>query len=258
VSNGGPLEGDASPRRRPPLRTLLRFLALPLLVGAGFAALRWTPLAAYVSESALAATFARLSQAWWAPALLIGAYVVLSPLGVPATPLMFAGGVAFGAINGSIWNVTGVFLGGASTFFLGRVLGRDLVSHLAGGRLRRAERAIARRGFWSLVAVRFVPIPFALVNYGAALAGLRPALFLLTTAIGITPTVTIWTVFFAAVAHAASQKRTEMAVQLGISIVLLAAVILIPQLLQRRKRQSRLAALRADRRQRARRGASTV
>jgi phospholipase D1/2 len=244
------MSSEPSPPRRVPRRTLLRFLLLPVLVAGGYAAVRWTPLAAYASGPALAATIGRLRQSWWAPALLVGGYAVLSPLGVPATPLMIAGGVVFGAVAGSLYNGLGVFLGAATTFFLGRMLGRDLVTHLAGKRLRRVERAIARRGFWSLVAVRFVPLPFPLVNYGAALAGLRPALFLTTTAIGIAPTVTIYTVFFAAVAHAATGRRTEMVLQLAVSILLLLAVTLVPQLLQRRRRQTRLATLRQARAQR--------
>lgn len=234
-----------------PRRTLLRFLLLPLLLAAGYAAVRWTPLAAYDSGPALAGLIRHLQSAWWAPALLVGGYVVLSPLGVPATPLLFAGGVVFGAVAGSVYNILGVFLGAAASFFLGRVLGRDLVTHLAGRRLRRVERAIARRGFWSLVAVRFVPLPFPLVNYGAALAGLRPLLFLSTTAIGIAPTVTLYSIFFAAVAHAAAGRRREMAIQLGASIVLLIAVTLVPQLVQRRRRRARLQALREARARRA-------
>jgi uncharacterized membrane protein YdjX (TVP38/TMEM64 family) len=250
------MSSEPSPPRRVPRRTLLRFLLLPVLVAGGYAALRWTPLAAYASGPALAAMVGRLRETWWAPALLVGGYVVLSPLGVPATPLMIAGGVVFGAAAGSIYNGLGVFLGAAATFFLGRILGRDLVSHLAGRRLRRVERAIARRGFWSLVAVRFIPLPFPLVNYGAALAGLRPALFLATTAIGIAPTVTIYTIFFAAVAHAASGRRTGMVIQLVVSIVLLVAVTVVPQLLQRRKRRATLAVLREQRARRPVRAAA--
>jgi phospholipase D1/2 len=251
------MASDPSPPRRVPRRALLRFLLLPVVVVAGYAALRWTPLAGTLSGPALAAAIARLRQSWWAPALLVGGYVVLSPLGVPATPLMIAGGVVFGGPAGSLYNVLGVFLGGAATYYLGRLLGRDFVRHLAGKRLSRVERAIGRRGFWSLVAVRFLPLPFPLVNYGAALAGIRPPLFLATTALGIAPTVTIYTYCFAALAHAASGRRTEIIAQLVISIALLLAVTLTPQLVQARRRKARLAELRTARRARARGAAAS-
>jgi phospholipase D1/2 len=242
-------DAPAQPSRRIPRRVLLRFLLLPLLVAAGFAAVRWTPLAHYVSGPALATAITGLRHAWWAPALLVGGYVVLSPLGAPATPLMIAGGVVFGGAAGSLYNVLGVMLGGAGTYFLGRLLGRDLVRHLAGHRLRKVELAVARRGFWSLVALRFLPLPFPLVNYGAALAGIRPALFLATTALGVTPTVVIYTLFFAALSRAAESHRpqTLLYVQLAVSIALLLAVTLTPQILTGRRRRARLAELRRTR-----------
>jgi len=244
----------AAPAQRPsplvPRRLLLRFLLLPVLLAGGYAAVRWTPLAGYLSGPALAAAIARLRQSWWAPALLIGGYLVLSPLGVPATPLMIAGGVVFGGLAGSLYNVLGVILGAGASYFLGRVLGRDFVRHVAGHRLRKVELAIGRRGFWNLVAVRFLPLPFPLVNYVAALAGVRPPLFFATTALGVTPTVTIYTFFFAAVAHAAAGHRGRIYFQLAMALALLLVVTLVPQLLRARRRRERLAALRAIRRQR--------
>jgi phospholipase D1/2 len=245
---------DRSLFRRVPRRVLLRFLLLPALLAGGYAAVRWTPLAGYLSSQSgprLAAAIGQLRQAWWAPALLIGGYLVLSPLGVPATPLMVAGGVVFGSVVGSLYNMVGVLLGGAATYFLGRLLGRDLVRHLAGKRLRKVELAIGRRGFWNLVAVRFLPLPFPLVNYGAALAGVRPPLFLATTSIGIAVTVPVYTFFFAALASAAAGRHVEIYIQLAGAIFLLLAVTLVPQLLRARRRRQRLKALRASRRARA-------
>jgi phospholipase D1/2 len=237
-----------------PRRVLLRFLLLPALLAGGYAAVHWTPLGQYLSGLALDTTIARLRQSWWAPALLVGGYLVLSPLGVPATPLMIAGGVVFGAVAGSLYNIAGVILGGAATYFLGRLLGRDFIRHVAGHRLRKVERAVGRRGFWNLVAVRFLPLPFPLVNYGAALAGVRPSLFLATTALGIAPTVTIYTYFIAAVAHAAAGRHAnlykEISAQfprLAVPIALLVLVTLVPQWVRARRRKRRLASLRESR-----------
>jgi phospholipase D1/2 len=252
------MPSDRSQSPRVPRRLLLRFLLLPALLAGGYAAVRWTPLAGYLSGPALAATIARLRHSWWAPGLLIGGYLVLSPVGVPATPLMIAGGVVFGGALGTLYNAAGVILGSAASYFLGRLLGRDFVRHLAGPRLRKVETAIGRRGFWSLVAVRFLPLPFPLVNYGAALAGVRPSLFLATTALGIAPTVAIYTFFFAALAGAAASHHgnvyAEISAQLprlAVPLGLLLAVTLVPQWLRARRRKQRLAALREVRRQRA-------
>jgi phospholipase D1/2 len=248
---------NPSPRPRVPRRLLLRFLILPALLAGGYAAVRWTPLSGYLSGPALVGAIASLRHSWWAPALLIGGYVVLSPVGVPATPLMIAGGVVFGGTAGSLYNIAGVILGAASSYFLGRLLGRDFVRHVAGRRLRKVETAIGRRGFWNLVAVRFLPLPFPLLNYGAALAGVRPSLFLTTTAIGIAPTVAIYTYFFAALARAAASHHgnvyAEISAELPRLLVPMALLILVtqvPQWVRARRRKRRLAELREVRRRR--------
>lgn len=224
---------------RVPPRLLLRFLALALIVGTGFAALRWTPLADYVTFEKVSALLTQLRGAWWAPVALIVSYIVLCPLGVPATPMMIAGGVVFGVVEGSIYNILGVFLGGASTYFLGRGLGRGLVLHLAGNRLKKVERVIARRGFWGLVGVRFLPLPFPVVNYCAALAGVPPGLFLTTTAVGLVPGVTVFTYFAALLTKAASGNRSGIILQFAIASFLLLLLTLIPQIWTMRKRRAR-------------------
>ncbi|HVT57670.1 MAG TPA: VTT domain-containing protein [Thermoanaerobaculia bacterium] len=237
-----------------PRAALLRFLVVPTLLLASFVALRWTPLAGYLNGPALSAAVARLRESWWAPAALIAGYLVLSPLGLPATPLMVAGGMVFGAVAGTLYNLLGVYAGGATTYFLGRLLGRELVVHVAGRRLRKVEKAVARRGFWSLVGLRFLPLPYPLINYGMALGGVRPGLFLVTTAIGLLPSVVIYTYFFAVLSRAASTQRTEILLQAAVAIGLLVLLTLTPQLYQARKRRSRYARLRVERAQRAGRG----
>ena len=78
------------------------------------------------------------------------------------------------------------------TFVIGQRMGRDLVIHLVGAkRLQRAEKALEEHGFWAIARVRFVPIPFALVNYGAALAGVRFGPFVIATAIGLAPSLLV-------------------------------------------------------------------
>lgn len=235
---------------RVPRHLLLRFLALVVIVGAGFAVLRWTPLADYLTVEKVSVVLERLRGAWWAPVALIASYVILCPLGVPASPMMIAGGMVFGVFQGSVYNVVGVFLGGATTYFMGRGLGRDFVLHLVGNRLKKVERAIARRGFWGLVGARFLPLPYPLVNYCAALAGVRPALFLTTTAIGLIPGVTVFTYFAALLTRAASGDRSGIILQFAVASVLLLLLTFIPQIWTMRKRRQRYQELRGRRQDR--------
>jgi uncharacterized membrane protein YdjX (TVP38/TMEM64 family) len=231
-----------------PWHVLVRGALLVLLVVIGFAILRWSPLAEYVTKEAVLSTLDRLRDAWWAPGALIAGYALLCPVGFPPSPLMVAGGMVFGPVWGSLYNVVGIFFGAASTFLLGRLLGRDVVIHLGGRRIKKVERAIARQsGFWSLAGIRFLPLPFVMVNYAAALAGIRPGLFLGSSLMGLTLSVPIFTYFAAAITRAATGDRSGVYLRLAIALTLLISITLIPRILAARKRRERYREIRARR-----------
>lgn len=228
------------PARRVPRHALVRAALLVLVVVAGFAVLRWSPLSGFLTKEAILSTLERLRGAWWSPVALIAGYALLCPVGFPPSPLMVAGGVIFGPVYGSLYNFIGIFLGSASTYYLGRHLGRDLVHHLAGRQMKRVERALTRRGgLWGLAGIRFIPLPFVLVNYGAALAGIRPGLFLGSTLLGLVLSVPVFTYFASAIARAATGDRAGVYVQLGVAVSLLISMTLIPRIIAARKRRER-------------------
>jgi uncharacterized membrane protein YdjX (TVP38/TMEM64 family) len=200
------------------------------------------------------ATFEALRESWWAPVLLVASYVVLCPIGVPATPMLIAGGIVFGTVRGWGLSFLGLVLASGSTYLLGRVLGRGFVVHFFGRRLKKVERAIARRGFWGLVGVRFLPLPFVLVNYCAALTGVPAGLFLLASAVGLAPITLFFTYFAASLAAAAGPQRASVIVQLVATSLALLALSLAPHAwtaLRRRKRYRDLRQQRGERRPRA-------
>jgi uncharacterized membrane protein YdjX (TVP38/TMEM64 family) len=234
-----------------PRRIVLRALIFVALIGAAFVVLRFTPLGESFREQLaperLMAIRGELQEQWWTGPALLLAYAVLAPLGVPVSPLMFAGGAVFGTLVGATYNFFGTFLGASLSYFLARGLGRDLIVHLAGSRLKRAERLIARRGFWPLVRTRFLPIPFPLVNWGAALAGVPAGLFLLTTAIGLVPANLVYTYFAAALVDAVGGDRTGVLVQMALAVLALLTLSFLPNFLVARQRKKRLAELQEER-----------
>ena len=224
---------------RVPRRLLLRFVALVVIVVTGAAVLRFTPLHQYLTVEKISALFAQLRASWWAPLALVATYIVLCPLGVPASPMMLTGGMVFGFIPGFLYNQLGTWLGGVTTYFLGRILGRDFVQHIAGNRLKKVERAIARRGFWSLVTLRLLPIPYPLVNYCAALTGIPPGLFMITTVIGLIPANLLYAYFASSLVHLAGPERNKIYVQFGVVVALLVLLTVAPQIWMARKRKER-------------------
>jgi uncharacterized membrane protein YdjX (TVP38/TMEM64 family) len=213
-----------------PRRLIARGLVLLLLLAAGFAAVRWTPLREYLTRETLVALLATLRQAWWSPLALVALYVGLAPLGLPMTPLILAGGAVFGAAWGTLYNLVGTFLGATASYLLARHLGRDLVVHLARGRLDRVERLLAKHGFWALVRLRFLPLPFALANFGAALAGVSLPVFLGSALVGLAPSMLLFTYFAAALSSAAADARGAVLRNLALALAALLALTLIPNL----------------------------
>jgi uncharacterized membrane protein YdjX (TVP38/TMEM64 family) len=231
---------------------VVRFAVLVLIVGGGFALLRWPPVAQYFTQAGIQQLQDLLQGIWWTPLALLVAYAVLSPLGMPASPLMLAGGILFGTVMGSVYNLIGLVMGGATTYGLGRVLGRDLIVHVAGPKVKKVERAVERHaGFWGMVSIRFFPLPYFLVNYCAAFTGIPFPLFLGSTAFGLCITVPIYTYFADTLAHATSGNRAAVLVKFVIAVVLLLALTLSPRIWQGRKRRERYRQVMAARRARA-------
>jgi len=232
-----------SPRSIPPVAriprsALLRFAVFAALLAIGFAALRWTPLSELFTREALISTLSALRELWWAPLVFIGLYLVASPMGLPISPLIFAGGLVFGVRWGWLYNFAGALGGAGASYILARALGRDLVVHLAGeSLLKRVEEALERHGFWNLVRVRFVPIPFALVNFGAALAGYPLPQFLTASALGLAPSLMIYTYFGHALFTAATADRQTVLRNLFVALFLILLLTFLVPLRQAWKRR---------------------
>jgi len=234
-----------------PLGATLRFAALLLLVVAGAAALRFTPLKELLDRSRLVGIFAQLREASWAPLALLALFVGLAPVGLPMTPLIIASGVVFGPWLGALYNTIGCLSGAAVSYWLARLMGRDFVRRVAGKRLKRIERLLRRRGFWGLVGVRFLPVPFPVINFGAALAGISFPTFMLTSALGLTPSMFVYTNFASTLFEVArGGDRSDLwkpAIALG-TVMLVSVTPSVVQQVRRRRRYRTLVVERHARR----------
>ena len=249
-----PAAGDGNSRLG---RAAARFGIFVLLVIAAAVLARTTPLGDYLTREGATELVENLRGAWWAPVALLAAWLVLTPVGLPASPLMFAGGVVFGVAHGTLLNTAGGMLGGLAGYFLARALGRDLVTQIGGARLERFARQLDRRGFWALVGARFLPIPFPLVNFAMALSGVRPGTFTLSTLLGLVPSMLLWTWFASAVTRAAEGEAGGIFQRLALALFLLIAAIFLPQIVQRMQRARRYRSLLAARTARGRASSST-
>ncbi len=213
-----------------------------LLIGGSLAALRWTEFGSLLSQDSLMALFEAFRASPWAPFALIGLFVVGCPLGMPASPLILAGGAAFGLYHGWLYNLIGTVLGAASSFLLAKALGAEFIQHFIGEvRLKKLNTVLDRHGFWTIVRSRFIPVPFVITNFAAALVGVRFRVFLGATAIGLAPSMLVYTYFGKALYDATGQDRREVLGKMVAAILLFLLLSLVgPHIAGRVRRRSEL------------------
>jgi uncharacterized membrane protein YdjX (TVP38/TMEM64 family) len=161
-----------------PIRRLAPALPVLLAVVAAAVALPHSPSG--LRDLILAAGVA-------APAIALAAWVVLTPALFPGTLLAAAGGLAFGAVEGTALAWTGAVLGGLAAFVLARTTARRPVLRLVkpGSRLERVTALLERRGFAAVLAARLMPgVPASALHYAAGVSPVRGRAFAAAIAIG--------------------------------------------------------------------------
>jgi phospholipase D1/2 len=244
-------EAPAAGGRR---KIFLRLGLLALLAVSGFLAVRFTPLGEFMDKDRLLALFEQLRSEWWSPLLLIALFCLAAPIGLPASPILLAGGMVFGFAYGSLYNMAGLVGGAMIAYWVGRALGREAIVQLAGPRLRKAERLFEKRGFWPLIQTRLLPIPFSVVCYAAALAGVPTGRYFVTSLIGIAPATLMHTYFAPKTIHEAidGQKPIGLLAAYAGCWIGLNLIAGWPQFQQGQRRRSRLKEIKALRLERSR------
>ncbi|MQY10594.1 hypothetical protein SRB5_07050 [Streptomyces sp. RB5] len=167
----------ASPRAR-------LALLVALLGGGASAAVVWQP------QDLLAGGGRPFALAGAGAVALFGLlYGVCTAAFVPRPLLNLASGALFGLQAGLLAAVAGTVIGAAIAFGLGRGLGRGALRPLVRGRwLTAADDQLSRHAFRSVLAARVFPgVPFAAVNYCAAVSRMSVLPFLLGTGLGCVP-----------------------------------------------------------------------
>jgi uncharacterized membrane protein YdjX (TVP38/TMEM64 family) len=222
---------EAGPGARPARGAWLRFGLLVVLLAVGFALLRWSPVAQYLDLDRAVSLLESLRSYPATPAIMIGVWTLAAPFGMPVSPLVFASAVVYGTIEGWIYSTIGAMAGGALTFLVARALGRDLVVHWLGAlRVQQLEELLSRHGFWTAARIRFVPLPFAVANTGAALSGMRFSTFFFGTLVGVAPVLLIMSYFCHTVVYAAAAERGVMIRNLVLALLAFLALTFLPRL----------------------------
>lgn len=123
-----------------------------------------------------------------APFIYIVVYTLRPMILFPASILSIAGGLAFGALWGTVYTVIGATLGAVLSFIVARKLGKNLVNKEWTGHFYKIQRQMEDNGFLYVVSLRFIPLfNFDMISYAAGISKVRPRAFFLGTLLGIIP-----------------------------------------------------------------------
>jgi uncharacterized membrane protein YdjX (TVP38/TMEM64 family) len=122
-----------------------------------------------------------------APLIALAGWVLLTPVLFPGTVLAAGGGLAFGALGGSVLAFSGAVTGGLAAFALARTAARGPAQRFVqrGQRLARIEAVLEQRGFASVLAARLMPgVPVTALHYAAGISPITARSFAGAIAIG--------------------------------------------------------------------------
>ncbi len=214
---------------------VLRALILAAVLGSVFAAARWTPLADWLQRDLIVERLLSFRDEPWTGPLLVSLFTLFGLVGLPVSPLMFSGAAVFGVFGGWFYNLLGCIIGSTLSFGAGRWLGGDLIRKLVGAkRFDAMLRIWDRHGFWTVFRLRFLPVPFPFVNYGAALAGIRFGTYFVASALGMAISVGVWTYLFYTLFEATSGERSGVIVKGAVGLLAVLALSFVPTLFRRR------------------------
>jgi phospholipase D1/2 len=187
------LPTEAVRHSRQPVLRLAIVLGLLVLLGGLW---RWTPLHDWISPTSLA-EWTNAVAAWPLAPFVVGAGIAFGSLiMIPLTFLILQAAFIFGPATGFLTAFTAAMVSAVVAFLIGRAVGRDGLRKLATPRLTRLSRGLARRGVFTVVAIRLLPVaPFTVVNMVLGAARIKLRHFMIGTAIGLAPGCVALTIF---------------------------------------------------------------
>jgi uncharacterized membrane protein YdjX (TVP38/TMEM64 family) len=198
-------------------RTRLR-VALLLAVAAALCALWWTGALAEVAHperarALLAGSGALGPLLWW------GAFACLTPFGLPGAVFLIPASLVWPPAFAIPMCVAGATGAGALAFGLARWIGPETIVARLPERVRRHTHAARERGFRTAFLVRLVLFLFAPAHWALGISGIRFAPFVLGSALGFLPGVTLWVFGVREFASRVERLPAWQAVGLGVALL---------------------------------------
>src|SRR6059036_2202934 len=213
----------------PRVRGLAKLLVLVALLVAAALAVRASPARGWLTPRGIEQLLAALREPWWAPLAFVAAYTIAAALDFSGLVLTLAGGAVFGFWWGSLLNLVGANLGASAAFWVARLLGREGLRTILGGRLTGLDRLAQRTGFAWLLRLRLIPVvPFNLLNFASGLTAMPWRTYAAATALGIVPATLGYTFFADALLSGSHKAGHRVFVRVLIAGALLVLLSFVP------------------------------
>jgi len=175
-------------------------------------------------------------SAWAVPAYL-AIYFASTAMLMPAIAMHVAAGAVWGFGQGWLLAFLGANLASNAQFAIGRWVGPQRVkAWLLQRGLTGLVEELEQRGALTIMIVRQLPLPFVGVNVGAGASPVTWPQFVVGNAVGLLPSITIYTYFAATLADGVEGARTEALIRAVIAAVAAVGIGLFSRWLSRRRR----------------------
>lgn len=207
-------------------------LGVILLLAAIFTAIWFSPMRELLTRENIRAAVDQIRSVWWAPIAYIVLYAIGCTVALPASIFVIAAGFIWGWLLGGAYAMVGGTIGAVISYFAGRFIGEGLLQRF--GRVGEfVAKQVDHAGFRSLIVLRNIPgIPFAVLNYGAGVAGVRFRDYFFATIIGIAPSKFVFT-YCADALFNGSMSEGDAFRRLLVVGALVVAMALLPTMVKR-------------------------
>jgi uncharacterized membrane protein YdjX (TVP38/TMEM64 family)/rhodanese-related sulfurtransferase len=175
------------------------------------------------------------------PLLFMAVYALVTVLFLPGSAITLAGGVLFGPVWGTVYNLTGATIGAALAFLIARYLAAGWVTQRTGGRMKQLVDGVEQEGWRFVAFVRLVPLfPFNLLNYALGLTRIRFWHYVLASYLFMLPGAIAYT-WLGYAGREALAGGEGMIRNILIALALLAAAIFLPHFVRKLREKPMLA-----------------
>lgn len=204
-----------------PKRKLLTWVLIACAIAAGLTLVwRFTPLAQVLQPEHLADRLESVEKVKWAPFAFVAAYVLGGLVMFPVTVLSAATAIVFPPLIAVSVSFSGIMMSAALLHWLGTRFIKGRLRKSLDGTIDRVDKAMSDRGIVTIATIRMIPLaPFTLVNLAAGAVGVRFRDYMLGTAVGLAPGVSVICIFGRQVRafwHDPNPKTVILIVTIGI------------------------------------------